>query len=65
MVFSSKRAWAHANTSVKMKYKRPVKPRCKYYGEEGNWENKDNWKPRSGLQINPVKLLQLQRMHYG
>lgn len=25
--------------------------------EEGNWENKVNWKPRSRLQISLVKLL--------
>jgi len=30
-----------------------------------NWENKDNWKPRSGLQISPAQLLQPQRVRYS
>lgn len=66
---SAKRAQAHANTFIQLKYKIPVKLRCKYWGGGvgggGNWENKDNWKPRSGLQISPVKLLQPRRMHYS
>lgn len=57
LLLSPKRAQAHANASIQLKYKIPVKLRCKYWGGEWNWENKDNWKSRSGLQISPVKLL--------
>lgn len=32
---SPKRAQAHANTFIKLKYKIPVKLRCKYWGKKG------------------------------
>lgn len=42
---SPKRAQTHANTFIKLKFKIPVKLRCKYFGGEG-WKRKGTGRTR-------------------